>query len=172
MGKIIEGRWDCSYCDVKGIKGSVRICPNCGKTRGEDVKFYIGNPKDYTTEKIEDAPDWLCSYCDTYNKASETKCHNCGHLRNNEDTNYFEVQKKKDANYNPVTKKYVGVKETFNSKWTCNSCQTINDESNITCKSCGAPKSERQEFGNNRSAKKIEYPIRDTNSYSNSRPII
>ena len=31
MGKIVVGRWDCSYCGTKGIRGSERECPNCGK---------------------------------------------------------------------------------------------------------------------------------------------
>lgn len=26
MGKIVVGRWDCSYCGTKGIRGSEREC--------------------------------------------------------------------------------------------------------------------------------------------------
>lgn len=50
MGKIVVGRWDCSYCGTKGIRGSERECPNCGRPRGEDVKFYVDDPKDYVPE--------------------------------------------------------------------------------------------------------------------------
>ena len=40
MGYLVEGYWDCTSCNTKGIKGHLRECPNCGKPRGEHVKFY------------------------------------------------------------------------------------------------------------------------------------
>lgn len=51
MGKILEGRWDCSYCGTKGILGRHRECPNCGRPRGEDVKFYLPSSKDYVPDE-------------------------------------------------------------------------------------------------------------------------
>ena len=78
MGKIVVGRWDCSYCGTKGIRGSERECPNCGRPRGEDVKFYVDDPKDYVPEdeatKISKEPDWMCEFCGSYNSAKLTKC--------------------------------------------------------------------------------------------------
>lgn len=74
MGKIVVGRWDCSYCGTKGIRGSERECPNCGRPRGEDVKFYVDDPKDYVPEdeatKISKEPDWMCEFCGSYNLAN------------------------------------------------------------------------------------------------------
>ena len=149
MGKIIEGRWDCSYCGAKGIRGSIRTCPNCGKTRGEDVKFYISDPKDYTKDVVEDAPDWHCSYCDTYNKNSEKVCRNCGHSRDNEDRDYFDIQKKKDPNYTSVTDKYVKASGSAKKTWTCESCGSENDADAYKCANCGKVKGKRQEYGVN-----------------------
>ena len=97
MGKIIEGRWDCSFCGTKGILGRHRECPNCGQPRGEDVKFYISDEKDYVSEKeaenISREPDWLCRYCGSYNSAKNNKCTSCGAEREDGNT-YFDVQEK------------------------------------------------------------------------------
>lgn len=77
----VEGYWDCSACHTKGIKGSKRECPNCGKPRGEDVKFYLKEfDEQYAVSKSEEstAPDWLCDFCSSYNPASAPKCLLCG----------------------------------------------------------------------------------------------
>ena len=95
MGKIVVGRWDCSYCGTKGIRGSERECPNCGRPRGEDVKFYVDDPKDYVPEdeatKISKEPDWMCEFCGSYNSAKLTKCVSCGAERG-KSKDYFQVQ--------------------------------------------------------------------------------
>lgn len=109
MARIIEGFWDCPYCDTKGIRGSVRVCPTCGKPRGEDTKFYINKPEENVVDekKAEDAkkgPDWLCSYCDSYNPADVETCRNCGHGRDEEDKDYFEKQTEKKAKENKQRK--------------------------------------------------------------------
>ena len=59
---IVEGYWDCSSCGKKGIRGSVRECPGCGKPRSEDVQFYL---KEYgrehaVSEDVSKEADWLC----------------------------------------------------------------------------------------------------------------
>lgn len=96
MGKIFEGYWNCSYCGTKKIRGSIRNCSNCGKPRGNDVKFYM----DSTSKEIEDLnkinknPDWFCSYCDSLNSDSVEICPSCGHTREESDLNYFENQNK------------------------------------------------------------------------------
>ena len=95
MGKIVVGRWDCSYCGTKGIRGNKRECPNCGRPRGEDVKFYVDDPKDYVPEdeatKISKEPDWMCEFCGSYNSAKLTKCMSCGAERG-KSKDYFQVQ--------------------------------------------------------------------------------
>ena len=40
MGKIIEGVWDCAYCGTDKIRGAIRKCPNCGRQRDDNIKFY------------------------------------------------------------------------------------------------------------------------------------
>lgn len=99
MGKILEGRWDCSYCGTKGILGRHRECPNCGRPRGEDVKFYLPSSKDYVpdeeTQKIGRKPDWLCGYCGSYNPDTSKICKSCGAKRSENEKDYFDVQKQK-----------------------------------------------------------------------------
>ena len=96
--KIIEGRWDCSSCDTKGILGRYRECPNCGKPRGEDVKFYLPDKKDYVpeeqAEKINRNPNWLCEFCGSYNSDDLDRCKSCGAERGSK--NYFDVQKEQE----------------------------------------------------------------------------
>ena len=100
MGKLVEGRWDCSYCGTKGILGRNRECPNCGRQRGKDVKFYVANPKDYVPEEeaknISRKPDWLCDHCGAYNPDESEVCKTCGaHRAGNKD--YFDVQSEEEA---------------------------------------------------------------------------
>ena len=100
MGKLVEGRWDCSYCGTKGILGRNRECPNCGRQRGKDVKFYVANPKDYVPEEeaknISRKPDWLCDHCGAYNPDESEVCKTCGaHRAGNKD--YFDVQSENEA---------------------------------------------------------------------------
>ncbi|MBR1741321.1 MAG: hypothetical protein IJ733_05520 [Lachnospiraceae bacterium] len=107
--KIVMGYWDCPYCDAKGIQGTLRECPKCGKPRGNDTKFYMKSQsheevvknQEYLSEeqaqKKGRGGDWLCSYCGSYNSITEKICKGCGHERDNEDKTYFEVKKEKEA---------------------------------------------------------------------------
>lgn len=92
----LEGMWDCSYCKTKGIRGLQQTCPNCGKTRGKDTKFYLGNaPRELTEEeskKVGTKADWYCDYCDSLNSANTTTCKNCGAEKGSKD--YFNMNKK------------------------------------------------------------------------------
>ena len=94
MGRLIEGVWDCVFCGTDKIRGSERVCPCCGKTRGQDVKFYMDNPKNYVNEEVAKTinknPDWLCSYCDSLNRDDLDECHSCGATKDNSAKNYFE----------------------------------------------------------------------------------
>ena len=100
MGKIIEGVWDCAYCGTDKIRGAIRKCPNCGRQRDDNIKFYIADPKNYVDEKtaktISKNPDWQCSYCDGLNSDNDSVCYNCGATREASMKNYFEIQKQKE----------------------------------------------------------------------------
>ena len=54
MGRIIEGFWDCKYCNTKGIRGGIRECPNCGKARDEDTVFYLDLEKKHYVPKEQE----------------------------------------------------------------------------------------------------------------------
>ena len=43
MGKLVEGLWDCPYCDTTSIKASQKTCPNCGHPQDENTVFYSGS---------------------------------------------------------------------------------------------------------------------------------
>lgn len=94
MGRIIEGYWDCKYCDSKGISGSIRECPNCGHPRDDTVKFYLKDEKKYVSEEkaktINKNPDWICPYCNCLNSDNNETCVSCGSPRTKENLNYFE----------------------------------------------------------------------------------
>ena len=96
MGKLIEGVWDCQYCEAKKIRGSIRVCPVCGRQRDNNIKFYLDDPHNYvdeeTAKKINKNPDWLCSYCDALNSDDVHTCHICGASREDGEKNYFERQ--------------------------------------------------------------------------------
>jgi len=106
MGQIIEGRWDCSSCGRKMILGRYKHCPYCGKGRGEDVKFYVADPNDVVAaETVEQGPDWMCEYCNSYNPDSAKFCANCGAERGSKD--YFDIQQEqaeKELEQQPMTR--------------------------------------------------------------------
>ena len=116
MGKIIKGYWTCEYCGKKNIGGDVESCPGCGRTRGANITFYT-TPLEVTDEELgfderpeegihyvtdeeelahaASGPDWHCSYCDSYNPHEVEICQNCGHARDEEDEDYYQVHKPK-----------------------------------------------------------------------------
>ena len=100
MGKIIEGVWDCTYCNTDKIRGSIRKCPTCGRQRDDGVKFYIADPKNYISDEaaanLNKNPDWLCSFCDGLNSDDNTTCYNCGASREDSELNYFQNREKKE----------------------------------------------------------------------------
>lgn len=96
MSRIIEGRWDCPYCNSKGIKGRYQHCPNCGEGRGEETKFYVADLNDVVSSDIpEKGPDWFCEYCHSYSPFSANFCTNCGAPKG--DKTYFDIQNKKET---------------------------------------------------------------------------
>lgn len=89
----IEGYWDCAYCGNRAIRGGIRVCPSCGKTRAANTKFYMLDHEPVADESaVETGADWFCPYCDSYNPASATECASCGHPREAEDKDYFQVR--------------------------------------------------------------------------------
>ncbi len=132
--RIVEGLWDCQFCDTKGIRGSVRECPGCGKPRGDNVKFYL--PSDYSNQKSvnlsekEKLPDWQCAYCGSYNKATDLKCSRCEAPRDGKD--YFELHKEvKESTYS---------ENHVNTNWKCPYCGTENPQGVLICQNCGGEK--------------------------------
>lgn len=100
MGRIIEGLWDCKYCNTKDIKGRFRECPNCGKPRDKDTTFRMPNQISYVPEeearKISKNPDWMCSYCNSLNPDSSNTCKSCGAERTSENLDYFSNKAKRE----------------------------------------------------------------------------
>lgn len=89
---IIELVWDCPYCHTKEIQGHEYICPNCGRRRGEETKFYRPDVDVIVKGPIDKRPDWYCDSCGSYNKAAALNCHSCGAPRSTE--TYFDVQER------------------------------------------------------------------------------
>ena len=71
MGKLVEGLWDCPFCDNKRIRAGQKTCPNCGHPQDENTKFYMPDAIEYVSEekaaKISRNPDWQCSFCGSLN---------------------------------------------------------------------------------------------------------
>ncbi len=146
--KIIEGLWDCQYCSTKGIKGRFRVCPGCGKPRGDGIKFYL--PKDYKNAEAvnlrdeEKLPDWQCAYCGSLNKAVDVKCSRCGAPK--EGKSYFELHKDvKESSYSA---------SHVNTNWKCAYCGTENPKDSLVCSNCGSGRSSSKE--ENEKAKKAK----------------
>jgi hypothetical protein len=76
------GAWDCRYCDTKKIWGYNRACPNCGRPRAADTRFYHPADAPVISEEMkkyfDGGADWYCEHCDTGNKGDTDKCENCG----------------------------------------------------------------------------------------------
>lgn len=92
-GNIVLGYWDCPLCQSKAISGLARDCPNCGKPRGDEVKFYMIDKKNYldadTAASVGNKPDWLCEFCKSLNNNKLTTCPSCGANKGTSKRNYF-----------------------------------------------------------------------------------
>lgn len=121
MGKLIEGLWDCKYCDTKGILGRYRECPNCGKARDGDTKFYMPQKHSYVEEdkakKINRNPDWVCNYCgEQLNSDNDKFCKSCGAPRDSENLNYHQYQEKKKVESEEKRKRQEEKQNIVNNK--------------------------------------------------------
>ena len=129
MGKILEGFWDCKYCNTKRIRGSIRECPNCGKARDDSTTFYLDEvEKHYVSEekasKLNKNPDWVCNFCNQLNSDNDDTCISCGAPRTAENLNYFENKNQKkiqnkeiSESTSSVTPKKEKNSNSFNSVW-------------------------------------------------------
>jgi hypothetical protein len=86
------GRWDCPVCGQIGNLGNQVSCPSCSSPRGKDVEFYLPSGSNEITDaqllkEANAGVDWRCDYCDSDNKAIETKCKSCGNEKTESDIN-------------------------------------------------------------------------------------
>lgn len=93
-GKKVEGYWDCTYCDTKGIGGLTKVCPNCGNPQAKNLKFYLKpGAKKYLAPEIADnygkGADWVCAFCGSFNRYNATICENCGAGKADSEEDYF-----------------------------------------------------------------------------------
>jgi hypothetical protein len=96
--KIVMGYWDCPSCDSKGIPGTTYDCPNCGRQRGSETKFYMRSGKiEYVPGHKVIGADWYCEYCGALNTAGRTDCENCGSPKEDSKDDYFSLKKPKPA---------------------------------------------------------------------------
>lgn len=97
--RIVEGLWDCTYCDTKGIGGLTKHCPRCGHPQDDDVKFYLGKKKNYLdadlAKEYGQGADWICPYCNSLNRVRYQYCSNCGAAKDSAEKDYFSDQVKK-----------------------------------------------------------------------------
>ena len=67
MGKLVEGLWDCPFCDNKRIRAGQKTCPSCGHPQDENTKFYMPDEIKYVSDEefvkdcIQDLFVKLCS---------------------------------------------------------------------------------------------------------------
>lgn len=97
--KRIEGLWDCVYCDQKGIRARYDHCPSCSGARIAETIFYLPDDLEAATltkeeaAKTTNAPDWLCMFCDAYNRDDALVCKNCGADKSTSKINYGILHK-------------------------------------------------------------------------------
>lgn len=97
--RLIEGYWDCPYCDTEKIRGGVQECPNCGRTRNENTTFYLSGEHNYVapqmTVAINRKQNWICPYCDSLNSDDDSNCRSCAAPRTSRNLKYFENKERK-----------------------------------------------------------------------------
>jgi len=130
MGKLIEGFWDCKYCNTKGIHGGIRECPKCGKAQDKNTVFYLDkNNLSYVPEEkaihISRNPDWLCEYCGQLNSDNDYTCISCGASKTSQNLNYFENHKKKEEENRQKLLREKQYEESNSSDYSINSSDDI-----------------------------------------------
>lgn len=100
--RLLMGYWDCKYCDTKKIPGIKRECPQCGRPRGKETKFYLdqNNLTELTEEEAKtknQGADWLCPFCDTLNSTLDNVCKSCGSPMCESKKDYFTMNIKEET---------------------------------------------------------------------------
>ncbi len=107
MSRIIKGYWNCKYCGTTDIDGLVDICPNCGKQKSADVKYYMKKEIiEVTDAELEKAgmskderdgkhKDWVCNYCGQLNNWGDNECQACGGPKEESTHEYGMTEEKK-----------------------------------------------------------------------------
>lgn len=108
----VEGYWTCSYCGTKDIGGLTKICPNCGNPQSKGLKFYLKEgSKKYLDSKIAKdygkGADWVCAYCESFNRYSNKICKNCGAQRAEAESDYFGKKQTSKQSSPPCKKEEV-----------------------------------------------------------------
>ena len=104
-GRIIRGYWSCKYCGTADIDGLVDVCPNCGKQKSADVKYYMkqGIAEEVTDTELQKAKikkeecdgkhkDWICPYCNQLNNYADGVCVACGAEKSEAEFEYGETK--------------------------------------------------------------------------------
>ena len=92
--RIIEGTWNCTSCDARGILARHKRCPTCNNPReltGQESEFDFGDVdaesgrslrEGVTDEKVLElaaaGEDWFCAYCGAANRGDTPRCKHCG----------------------------------------------------------------------------------------------
>lgn len=87
---IHVGRWDCTTCGYKGVRGPETECSNCGADRPKKVKFYLAAEEDIVQDpavlrRARGGADWRCSFCTQNNPNDVHVCKDCGNTRSASD---------------------------------------------------------------------------------------
>jgi hypothetical protein len=91
--RIIEGTWNCTSCDTKGIPARHKKCPRCNNPReltGKESEFDFGGTDAATGKSLRESVtdehalemagagvDWFCAYCGASNRGDHQSCKNC-----------------------------------------------------------------------------------------------
>lgn len=91
--RIIEGTWNCTSCDTKGIPARHKRCPNCNNPReltGQESEFDFGGVDARTGKSLREGvtddqalevagagEDWFCAYCGAANRGDAPRCKQC-----------------------------------------------------------------------------------------------
>ena len=91
--RIIEGTWNCTSCDTKGIPARHKVCPQCGNPReltGKESEFDFGGVDAKSGKSLREGvtdtetlrlaaagEDWFCAYCGAANRGDTPRCRQC-----------------------------------------------------------------------------------------------
>lgn len=105
--RIIEGTWNCTSCDAKGILARHKKCPHCNNPReltGKESEFDFGGTDAATGKSLRESvtdekalelaqagADWFCAYCGASNRGDQKICKNCKAERT-DDANALEEE--------------------------------------------------------------------------------